>query len=48
LSKQALYDLGIAVACKKGDGLEPYNQDNYFVYLDPYTRLYCVFDGHGN
>lgn len=47
LTKESLYDLGIAVTCRKGDLLDNPNQDNYFTYIDQYNRLFTVFDGHG-
>lgn len=47
MSKQSLYDLGVAATCRKGEFSEVQNQDNFFVYIDPYTRIYSVYDGHG-
>lgn len=46
-SKQYFYELGIAVSCRKGESHDVSNQDNYFVYVDAYTKIYTVYDGHG-
>ena len=46
-SKQHFYELGIAVTCRKGEIVDVPNQDNYFVYVDPYTKVYSIYDGHG-
>ena len=46
-SKLKLYEMGIAVACRKGEAADLPNQDNYFVYVDAYTKVYTVYDGHG-
>ncbi len=46
-SKLKLYEMGIAVACRKGEAPDLPNQDNYFVYVDAYTKVYTVYDGHG-
>ena len=46
-SKLRFYEMGIAVACRKGEALDVPNQDNYFVYVDAYTKVYTIYDGHG-
>lgn len=35
------------MTCRKGEAADSPNQDNYFVYVDAYTKMYCVYDGHG-
>jgi len=46
-SKLRFYEMGIAVACRKGEAPDVPNQDNYFIYVDAYTKVYTVYDGHG-
>jgi hypothetical protein len=45
--KDELIELGINVICRKGSLNDYPNQDDYFIFIDPHTRIYSVFDGHG-
>jgi len=35
------------VTCRKGEATDVPNQDNYLIYVDAYTKVYSVYDGHG-
>eukprot|EP01016_Furgasonia_blochmanni_P020864 TRINITY_DN2325_c0_g1_i13.p1 TRINITY_DN2325_c0_g1~~TRINITY_DN2325_c0_g1_i13.p1 ORF type:complete len:485 (-),score=114.48 TRINITY_DN2325_c0_g1_i13:128-1582(-) len=45
--KSILYELGISCMCRKGEDPTTENSADYLIYIDPFTRLYSVFSGHG-
>lgn len=47
IGKEYLFDIGTAISCRKGNYSEGANQDNYFTYIDQFSKVFVIADGHG-
>lgn len=46
-SKHFMHMIGASITSRRGISGDGFNQDNYFMYADNYSKIFIVADGHG-